>query len=72
MNYLKLTAVLFAFLAVFVLGLVPLAGALILSFLKLDVVESFTIIYGQWSWLGVRIVTLSLFILSLVVCAFND
>lgn len=72
MYYLKLIFGMLVFLSVIVFGLLPLAGALILSFLTLDVAESFSIIYGQWSWLGVRVIVMMLFISSVMVSLFAD
>lgn len=66
MNYFEKVVVGFGLFSICVLGLVPLIGALVLSFLTLNVAESFTIIYGQFSWLGVRVVALLLLLLASV------
>lgn len=58
MNYFEKVIVGFVFFLILFLGIIPLLGALTLSFVTFDVVGSFTIIYGQWTWLGFRVVTL--------------
>lgn len=64
MNYFEKVIVGFVFFLILFLGIIPLLGALALSFVTFDVAESFTMIYSQWNWLGFRIVSLLLLIVA--------